>query len=69
MLDFPCPGIFKKKSRTFHDFPGGVGTLIQPQAGADPDMGPNTYRPKVGAGHDCKKLSASDTGASYQLNP
>jgi len=25
--DFPGPGILKKKSRTFHDFPGGVGTL------------------------------------------
>jgi len=25
--DFPGPGIFKKKSRTFQEFPGGVGTL------------------------------------------
>jgi len=27
--DFPGPGIFKKKkSGTFQEFPGGVGTLI-----------------------------------------
>jgi len=25
--DFPGPGDLKKKSRTFQDFPGGVGTL------------------------------------------
>jgi len=26
--DFPDPGNFKKKSRTFQYFPGGVGTLV-----------------------------------------
>jgi len=25
--DFPGPGNFTQKSRTFYDFPGGVGTL------------------------------------------